>query len=55
MPRGRTGRLHGTFTGKDIDVVSNEFEGSINPEQFSERQPYGPGNLMDPYSEVPSQ
>ena len=45
-------RFH--FTGKGIDLVSNEFEESINPEQFSERQPYPPGNIMDPYFEVPS-
>jgi len=30
-------------------VYSNEFEGSVNPEQFSVRQTYRPRSVMDPY------
>jgi hypothetical protein len=38
---------------KGPQLVSNEFDGSINPEQFSVKQPYEPQGLMDPYFPVP--
>jgi hypothetical protein len=31
-------------------IYSNEFEGSINPKQFTQQKPYTPAGLMDPYS-----
>jgi hypothetical protein len=47
-------RFHLVEQGGRSIAVSNEFEGSINPEQFSVRQPYNPGNIMDPYFPVPA-
>jgi len=35
-------------------LFSNEFEGSINPEQFTVQQPYNPQSIMDPYEPVPA-
>jgi len=35
----------------EMPVYSNEFEGSVNPEQFTEKQGHTPTNLMDPYNE----
>ena len=35
-------------------LVSNEFDGSINIEQFTEKQEYQPQGLMDPYDPVES-
>lgn len=32
-------------------LYSNEFEGSINPEQFTEKEGHNPTDLMDPYNE----
>jgi hypothetical protein len=32
-------------------IYSNEFEGSINPRQFSKKQGHRPTGLMDPYDE----
>jgi hypothetical protein len=32
-------------------IYSKEFEGSVNPEQFTEKQGHTPTNLMDPYNE----
>ena len=32
-------------------LYSNEFEGSVNPGQFWQKQPYMPSGLMDPYYE----
>jgi hypothetical protein len=32
-------------------IYSNEFEGSINPRQFSKKQGHRPSSLMDPYDE----
>jgi len=32
-------------------IYSNEFQGSINPRQFSKRQGHRPTGLMDPYGE----
>ena len=34
-------------------LVSNEFQGGINPRQFTEKQQHNPTNLMDPYEPVP--
>lgn len=31
-------------------IYSDEFDGSINPEQFTVKQPHTPTDLMDPYS-----
>jgi hypothetical protein len=30
-------------------IYSNEFEGSVNPEQFTRKQGHQPTNIMDPY------
>lgn len=46
-------RFRLTEDGKTL-LVSNEFDGKINPAQFSVKQPYNPENLMDPYSPVPA-
>jgi hypothetical protein len=32
-------------------LVSNEFEGAINVEQFSAKQGHTPTGLMDPYND----
>jgi hypothetical protein len=32
-------------------VYSNEFEGSVNPEQFAIKQGHTPTNIMDPYND----
>jgi hypothetical protein len=32
-------------------IFSNEFEGSVNPGQFTRKQGHNPTNLMDPYDE----
>lgn len=37
--------------GNGVLFVSNEFEGSINPEQFAEKQGHTPENIMNPYDE----
>jgi hypothetical protein len=34
---------------KEMTIYSNEFEGSINPGQFWNKQPYYPNGIMDPY------
>lgn len=39
------------MAGRDEPIVSNEFEGSVNPEQFKEKQGHTPTNIMDPYDE----
>lgn len=36
-------RSHGT------PIYSNEFEGSLNKEQFTNQRPYSPNGIMDPY------
>ena len=41
--------------GGDKPIVSNEFDGNINPEQFSKQQPHNPSGLMDPYDPVPAE
>lgn len=35
---------------KQTFIYSNEFEGSINPKQFTEQKPYTPAGIMDPYN-----
>lgn len=43
---------HGTGGGTESPVlISNEFEGSLNPEQFTVKEGHKPSNLMDPYFE----
>ena len=32
-------------------IYSNEFEGSINKEQFTQKQGHTPSDIMDPYDE----
>lgn len=32
-------------------IVSNEFEGSVHPEQFSDKEGHAPGGIMDPYND----
>ena len=41
--------------GDKPPIVSNEFDGKINPEQFTEKQPHNPSGLMDPYDAVPAE
>jgi len=36
---------------KELEVYSNEINGSINPGQFFNKMPYAPKGIMDPYSE----
>lgn len=36
---------------RQLDIYSNEFEGSINPAQFWRRPEYYPSGIMDPYNE----
>jgi len=36
---------------KEITIYSNEFEGSINPGQFWNKQQYYPNGIMDPYND----
>lgn len=43
-------KLRFALQGKQ-PIHSNEFEGSINPQQFTEKQGHTPTNLMDPYNE----
>lgn len=43
-------RLRFVLQGKE-PIYSNEFEGSINPEQLTQKQGHSPTNLMDPYDE----
>ena len=31
-------------------IYSNEFDGSINPKQFTVQRPYSPAGIMDPYN-----
>jgi len=37
------------FTMNGGQIVSNEFQGSINPEQFTLKQGHRPSDVMDPY------
>ena len=50
-------KLRFRLDGEDGDkpIVSNEFDGKINPAQFSEQQPHNPSGLMDPYDPVPAE
>jgi len=45
-------RFHMTL--KDQHVYSNEFEGSVNPTQFTAMEPHRPQGIMDPTFEVPA-
>jgi hypothetical protein len=36
---------------KEMTIYSNEFEGSINPGQFWNKQQYYPNGIMDPYND----
>lgn len=36
---------------KDKPLYSNEFDGSINPEQFTVKEGHAPAGVMDPYDE----
>ena len=44
-------KMRFVLSSGDTHLYSNEFEGSINPEQFGTRKPYLPTGLMDPYVE----
>jgi hypothetical protein len=43
-------KLRFVLLGKE-PIYSNEFEGSINPEQFTKKQGHQPTDIMDPYSD----
>jgi hypothetical protein len=43
-------KLRFILQGKE-PICSNEFEGSINPGQFTHKRGHTPTNLMDPYDE----
>ena len=38
------------MTRDEGNIVSNEFEGSINPKQFTDQEGHEPGSIMDPYN-----
>lgn len=42
-------RLSGLIANADRVIYSNQFDGMINPEQFSVKREYHPQGLMDPY------
>lgn len=45
-------QLNGVLiNGKNINLYSNEFEGSINPGQYWRKVKYYPSGVMDPYNE----
>jgi hypothetical protein len=35
---------------EDATIYSNEFEGGVNPKQFTVQKEYKPAGLMDPYN-----
>lgn len=37
--------------GGGAAVCSNEFEGSVNPKQFTEKEGHTPTGVMDPYDD----
>ncbi len=37
--------------GKEDDLFSNEFEGSVNPDQFTKKEGHQPTDVMDPYND----
>lgn len=44
-------KLRFVMLGKDAErIVSNEFDGSVNPKQFTDQEGHKPGNIMDPYN-----
>jgi len=43
-------RLDGSGDEGKTPIYSNEFDGSINPKQFTVQKPYTPAGIMDPYS-----
>ncbi len=48
----RKTKLRFAFTvAEGKTIYSNEFEGSVNPEQFVEKQGHQAENLMDPYDD----
>lgn len=44
-------RLSGLIANADRVIYSNQFDGMINPEQFSVKREYHPQGLMDPYDD----
>ena len=40
-----------TLLGEAEERVSNEFEGSVNEEQFTVKQGHTPTSIMDPYND----
>ena len=44
-------RMRFVFEQPGLRLVSNEFPGTINPEQFTRRQGHTPASIMDPYDD----